>query len=169
MKSKIYVLMLAIFMIAGISANAQSRYSADVDLGYTLTFDKEGISLSDRINFSTTHGVMFNERFFVGAGAGLDYFFDSEGEWYMMPLYANVKGFLPLSEKTSLFASVDVGYSLYLSGYYTVGSGAFYCSPAVGVKLSSFKLQVGYNILSFSDDGFSDSVGAMQFKIGYVF
>lgn len=169
MKTRIYLLMLAFFMFASLSANAQARYSAEVDLGYSLTFEKYGVDLSDRINLTTTHGVMFNERLFVGAGVALDYFYSSNGDWFMMPLYGNVKGFLPLSEKTSLFASVDVGYSLYLSGEDTVGSGAFYCCPSVGLKLNSFKLQVGYDILSFSGGVGSESVGAIQFKVGFMF
>ena len=50
-----------------------------------------------------------------------------------------LKGFLPLSEKTSIFASADVGYTIGFENDYGESISCFYCCPAVGVKLNKFK------------------------------
>lgn len=160
MKVKRLLVILTVLMITAVSANAQNRYSADVDFGYTLGFEKWGLETNDRIHMTTTHGVMFDEKLFVGAGVGVEYAYDSE--FWMLPLYSNVKGFLAVSNKTSLFASVDLGYLIYLSEYSE--DDAFYFCPGVGVKVGKLKLQAGYSLLS-------DKItfGGMQFKVGFIF
>ena len=164
MKTKRFLIILAMFMIAGLSANAQSRYSGEVDFGYSLSFEKFGIEMSDRINVSTTHGVMFNERFFLGAGAGLDYAYETDVEVFMIPVYANVKGFLPISEKSSVFASADIGYTIGIENDYGNSVSCFYCCPSIGLKMNKFKIQVGYSMLVDLV-----TIGAMQFKVGFTF
>lgn len=161
MKTKRFLIILAMFMIAGFSANAQSRYSGEVDLGYSLSLN-EIFDLGDRVGVSTTHGILLNERLFLGAGVGVDY--DYDFEQIMMPVYANLKGFLPLSEKTSIFASADIGYTIGFDNDYGESIGCFYCCPAVGVKLNKFKVQVGYSMLV---DVLT--CGCMQFKVGFTF
>ena len=159
MKTKRFLIILAMFMIAGFSANAQSRYSGEVDFGYSLSLDE----VFDQVGVSTTHGISINERLFLGAGVGVNYAYDIEQ--VMMPVYANLKGFLPLSEKTSFFASADVGYTIGFDNDYLGGSvSGFYCCPAVGVKLNKFKVQVGYSMLVDYI-----TLGCMQFKVGFAF
>lgn len=162
MKTRIYLLMLAFFMFAGFSANAQSRYSAEVDIGYTMAVGDIDF-VGDRVNISTTHGVNINERFFIGAGAMYDYYYDIEAS--MLPVYANLKAFANISQKSAGFISCDIGYSISLDG----GNGGFYCCPGAGIKLGSFKIQAGYSMLKASSNNSSTTLGAVQFKVGFMF
>ena len=55
------------------------------------------------------------------------------------PTFANVKGYLPFSEKKALFASTSVGYCFGLTR-----SGAFFVQPGIGTRFNKFKIELDY-------------------------
>ena len=160
---KILSFVVAFFMFGIASSYAQSvEYQGEVDLGYSFGIGDFGI---DRINLHTVQGAKIGDHFSLGAGLGVDWYYNEYGSDIMLPIYLNAKGYLPVSDKFSPFASLDLGYGV---GVTTNASG-FYWSPSIGIKYSKLKVQIGYVSQSLSDSGVSVSMSAFQFKVGLVF
>ena len=85
-----------------------------------------------------------------------------------IPVYLNVKGYLPTSSKVTPYASFDIGGGFGASEYVKGLSGVMLC-PAVGVKIGMFKAQLGYNVQKISESGVSINFSALQLKAGVVF
>ena len=85
----------------------------------------------------------------------------------LIPVFINFKGFLPVSALVSPYASCDIG------GGFGVGDisglSGFMCTPAVGVQVGMFQVQVGYALQQFSEEGIGLSCNAVQFKLGVNF
>ena len=123
-----------------------------------------GIFPTDRVNLHTIQGIQVGKYFSTGLGLGLDYyheFYDS-GE-LVVPIYLNLKGYLPVSEKVSPYFSFDIGVGVGATEGVSGFSG-MYCTPAIGVKAGKFKAQLGYNIQRVSEDGFGINANAVQIK-----
>ena len=136
---KIKSILVVLLMLVATTSYAQSevKYQGEVDLGYSLGVGNFGL---DRVNLHTVHGAKINKNFSLGAGLGVDYYFNGgEGE-IMMPLYVNAKAYLPVNTKFSPYASIDLGYGIGVTSEF----GGFYWSPAVGIKYNKFKFQIGY-------------------------
>lgn len=166
MKAKVLLILAVLLSVFTLNSQAQSesKYLGEIDLGYSIG---TGISSVDLVSFYTTHGVKFNDYLSVGAGIGIDYYFPPDIDNIVcMPIYANIKGYLPTSSKVKPFASLDIGYGVMFDEYI---SGGVYISPSVGIKVNKLKIQFGYHSQKATDDGFGASAGAIQFKIGLMF
>lgn len=159
-------ILVALFMLSMTTSYAQDgiKYQGEVDLGYSIGV---GTFNANRVNLHTIHGAKINKNFSVGLGIGLDYYHEGEGD-LMMPIFANAKGYYPVTEKFSPYASLDLGYGVGVTEG-TSGLGGFYWSPAIGIKYDKFKFQIGYTSQSLSESGFSVNMGAVQFKVGLAF
>ena len=62
------------------------------------------------------NGARFNQYLSAGLGIGLDYYYYRKDSFLSLPLFANVKGYLPISDIVNLYASLDCGYAFSLSG-----------------------------------------------------
>ena len=172
------------------TANAQTfpavKYSGDINLSYATSTNGVKIKQS---NIRTTHGINVNENFFFGMGTGIDMFDIKENNElkYSIPLYANIKGFLPVSQKTKLFLSLDLGESF---GIGDINEAKIvFMTPMIG---SSFKvgeqnkainLSMGYNYANFltvdenNSDGGNNSLmtniaatsGSFIFRVAFQF
>ena len=134
----------------------------------------------------TVHGVSLSNYLFVGAGLGLQYYAGECGEealdywvkikegktsWDMVaiPLFANIKFFVPLNEELKPFTTLSLGGTIiacssgtffddqtrYIEDYYTdkVGrngttydhkiKGGFYCDWGVGVEYKRWSFAIG--------------------------
>lgn len=161
--------LMAIAVLSVCSVNAQDtpvKYQGEVDLGYSV-----GVGTWDfsRLNVHTVQGVKIGKYFSTGVGVGIDYYFSNDildaagiGGQVMIPIYLNMKGYLPVSESISPYISLDLGGGI---GVQDLASG-FLVTPSVGVKIGKFKVQVGYTSQSFND---GVSSGAVQFKVGMMF
>ena len=143
--------LMAIAVLSVCSVNAQDtpvKYQGEVDLGYSV-----GVGTWDfsRLNVHTVQGVKIGKYFSTGVGGQV-----------MIPIYLNMKGYLPVSESISPYISLDLGGGI---GVQDLASG-FLVTPSVGVKIGKFKVQVGYTSQSFND---GVSSGAVQFKVGMMF
>ena len=99
-----------------------------------------------------------------------------------LPVFANVKGYLPVSDKASLFASLDCGYSVSLKdeseGSEYIKMKGFLITPAIGASISvaerkSVNLSICYNSQKYeygiAGYRFTDKANSIGFKIGYSF
>ncbi len=162
---KIKSLLLSLCLLGATTSFAQDteiKYQGEVDLGYSFGV---GTFSLDRVNLHTVHGAKINQYFSLGAGLGLDYYYSDGESEIMMPIYVNAKGYLPVNEKFSPYASLDLGYGIGVTTEY----GGFYWSPAVGIKYNKFKFQIGYSNQRISESGIGFDMGAVQFKIGIAF
>lgn len=147
-------------------AQVSARYQGEVDLGYSVGV---GDFSTGRVNLHTVQGVMVEKYFSAGLGLGIDYYheFYDKGELFV-PIFLNMKGYLPVTEKLSPFISLDLGYGAGATAGVS-GCGGFLWSPSLGLRYQRFKFQVGYTSQNVSEDGFGISMNAIQFKLGVVF
>lgn len=180
MKKITISLTIALLAIVG-TANAQNskvKYQGDVQVGYSIGI---GTLASDRINIHMINGVRINKYVSVGLGLGLDcyhsydwYLNDYVGPELMMPIFLNARGYLPVSQKTDLFLSVDLGCSVGLTAGVT-GMSGFMMTPAIGAsfdvgKSKAIALSLGYNYQSWASAGLlSVNADAITLKVGFTF
>ena len=160
-------LLFAVVFVAISSASAQTpiKYQGEVDLGYSLGV---GTFATGRINIHTIHGAKFGEYFSAGVGIGTDLYHEG-GLDVMIPIFLNLKGYLPTQSIVTPYLSFDIGAGVGASEYVSGLSGMM-MTPAVGIKVGKFiKAQLGYNVQKISESGVSVNMNAMQFKVGVVF
>ena len=161
---KLFLLMAATIFASTVFAQTPIKYQGEVDLGYSIG---AGTFAADRVNLHTIHGAKFGNHFSAGLGLGLDYYHEGEGE-IIVPIYLNVKGYLPVSKKVSPYLSFDIGVGVGASEYVS-GLSGLYCMPTIGIKAGHFKVQFGYNVQKLSEDGISVSFNAIQLRLGVAF
>lgn len=163
---KRFFLLLVVAVISASSAFAQTpiKYQGEVDLGYSVGV---GEFATGRVNIHTIHGAKFGDYFSAGLGVGVDLYTEG-GTDVMVPIYLNLKGYLPTNSKVTPYASFDIGAGIGASEYVSGLSGML-ITPAVGIKVGMFKAQIGYNVQKISDSGVSVNFNAVQFKVGVVF
>lgn len=142
--------------------------------GYKGMFDLcYGIGVGDlessRFGITTVQGYQFNPYLFVGAGLGVNYYYDDDG--VNIPIFADARGTLPLNNSVALFFDFRLGYSV-------VDIEGFYMSPSIGVRAgrkSAVTLSLGYEYQScdvWYYDGYSSwygtgNAGAVTFRVGF--
>lgn len=150
-------------------ANAQGlKYQGEVSLGFGAGVGTYNVN---RVPIHTVHGVRLGENFFVGAGIGVDIFSKDGLSGTIIPIFANAKGYLPVSEKVSLLAALDLGYGIGAGDFSSLGG--LYVYPQVGCSLKvapkyALDFTVGYNSQSLSEQGASINMGAIGFKVAFV-
>lgn len=113
-------------------------YKGFVDFGYTFGTGDYGY---DRIEFSTSHGYQFNPYFYLGVGAGLNYF--TSPEICSVPIFANARLTLPINRTINPFFDLKTGYTV------SRDVKGFYLSPSVGARFDigndkAINLSAGY-------------------------
>lgn len=159
-------LLLATTLFA-ISSFAQTpiKYQGEVDLGYSLGV---GTFAAGRINVHTIQGAKIGEYFSAGVGIGADLYHEG-GLDVMIPIFLNLKGYLPTHSIVTPYASFDIGAGIGASEYLSGLSGMM-ITPAIGLRVGKlFKAQLGYNVQKLSESGVSINMNAVQLKIGVVF
>ena len=167
---KFFVAVLAVVSLSAIPVCAQTssvKYQGEIDLGYSIGV---GEWASSRLNIHTIQGMKVCDYFSTGIGLGLDYYTQEDGEVSFIPIYLNMKGYLPVSEKTAPYLSVDLGVGFGVSEAMS-GLSGFYFTPAFGIKADKFKAQIGYNVqrIVYSDYDVSIGANAVQLKVGVMF
>lgn len=163
MKKLLFSALVALLTIGATNAQAPVKYHGEVDLGYSIGV---GTFATGRVNLHTIQGVQVGKYFSTGIGLGLDLY--HEGPELMIPIYLNLKGYLPVAAKVCPYFSFDIGAGIGASTGLSGLSGVTY-TPAVGIKAGRFKAQIGYNAQCLSDSGVSITMGALQLKAGVMF
>ena len=155
----------AVCIVSSASAQTPIKYQGEVDLGYSLGVGEFALG---RVNIHTVHGAKIGDYFSAGIGVGLDMYHDEGTTDIMVPIYLNLKSYLPTNTKITPYASFDIGAGIGASEYVTGLSGT-YLTPAIGMKIGMFKAQLGFNVQKLSESGVSVSMNAVQIKVGVVF
>lgn len=167
---KKYIILFFTLFVLSVSSKAQSQISAkyhgEIDLGYSIGV---GTFSTDRVNIHTVQGVMVGKYFSAGLGLGLDYYHEiyDKGE-LMIPIFLDLKGYIPVTDDLSPFVSFDLGYGIGATDGLKGCDGLLW-SPAIGIRYKHFKFQLGYASQRISEDGFGFDMNAVQFKIGAIF
>lgn len=114
----------------------------------------------------TVHGLKLNKYLSTGIGVGLDFYNSFLSA--MMPVYIDVKGYLPINSRVTPFIALDLGYSIGLTED-LAGHGNLYISPTIDLKYKKFSYQIGYTGQRFSDEDTNFFVNMLQFKVAYTF
>ena len=167
MKKILFIVTMMLVTSYGISAQeVKTKYQGEFDLSYSIG---TGTFSTNRVNIHTIHGTKIGNIFSLGVGFGLDYYHEIyEKRELFIPIFANVKGYLPVNDKFSPFLSLDLGYSVGA----TLGVkdlGGFMWSQAVGIKYDKLKFQIGYTSQELSEDGIGIRMNAIQLMLGIVF
>ena len=164
---KKFLLLTTIAILSAGLAKAQSpvTYRGEIDLGYSFGV---GSLAANRVNIHTVQGLKVGEYFSTGVGIGVDYYHEGDAGEVIVPLYLNLKGYIPTTGKVVPYLSFDVGVGIGASSGLSGLSGV-YLTPAFGINAGKVKVQLGYNMQQLSDSGISLDFNALQIKVGYVF
>lgn len=107
------------------------RYQGEFWLGYG--FRTNGGGSQDYIG--TVHGVRFSKHFFAGVGAEYQHAISRDETFF--PLFANLKGYLPVKESFMPYLSVNAGYAFGLDNIegLNVSAGLGFQSRAIHVTI----------------------------------
>lgn len=137
--------------------------------------------------FTGTFGVKIHDFVFFGAGMGFKHMTHTGSEdsidykitSFMMPLFAEIKAFIPVSDAFAPFVMADLGYGVRLSGEFTIDinsetadtEGGLCYKFGGGVTISDFIIALGYDCQKFGvkyfDKDFTSS--GFFFSLGYAF
>lgn len=155
------------------------RYQGEFAFAYGLAVSEGMGDLVPRIVFETVHGVRINPYLFAGVGLGINYFYkdlyffdgwdiyELGNSGTVLPVFANVKGYLPVSRKVALNLSWDLGAAIGIGGYFNEGT-EFYTSIGPGV---TFGRQSGgvRGDFSIRFQHMGEGLNAILFRIGIGF
>lgn len=131
-----------------------------------------------------TFGAKLNDYLFFGAGVGFKYMTqdmddDVKFNSFMMPLFAEIKAFIPVSDVFMPFVMADFGYGVRLSGelkeeyddFKSDTKGGLCYKFGGGLAIDDFILALGYDCQKFGvkymDEDFKSS--GFFFSVGYAF
>lgn len=149
------------------SAKGLVAYQGEIDFGYALGVGKES---SGRASLHTIQGISIGKYLSTGFGTGFDYHhnFDDSSEM-VVPMYLNIKGYLPTGKSICPYLSCDVGASIGVTDTLDNDCG-LYIAPAVGFVWKILKVQVGYNLQNLNNIDLGKlSMNSVQLKVGFVF
>lgn len=164
MKRFTLYLLATLLMVVSADAKGKVKYHSDYSLGLGLSFDDD---TSGRVSLHTIQGIKVGKCFSTGIGVGGDLFFEDD-TYVFVPVYLNIKGYLPISKRVTPYLSVDIGENFGVTNNIK-GVKGLYCTPAVGIYLGRFKVQVGYNIQRLSSDGYKFNSDGLQVRFGFAF
>ena len=155
------------------------RYQGEIAFAYGLPLSEGTADLFPRIAFETVHGVRICPYAFVGAGFGINYFYQelyaSDG-WRIyelnsggtiLPIFVNAKAYLPTGRKSALYLSWDLGAAMGIGGYFSSGT-EFYTSIGPGISFGRQNKGVrGDFSIRFQHIG--TGLNALLFRIGLGF
>lgn len=169
---RILLLFALVCAVFGASAQSpESGYRSYVDLGHSFA-TKGDTYYYDRseshFDVSTSHGYMFNKTFYVGGGVGLTSMYSWGFEILALPVFADVRGYLPTKGVARPYVGLRTGVSCGLTlviGGPTMSTG-FYLNPSLGVEIDRVDLSLSY--VKQEHCAYDMGEGVM-FRIGYRF
>jgi len=175
MKRSLILAFLTVMVIVPATAQVRVKYHGEIKAGDSIGV---GSYAKNRVNLYTIQGVKIGEYFSTGLGLGLDWYRGLYAEYWekqgkpdmgelAMPIYLNVKGYLPVNEKVAPYLTFDIGYGIGLTEGLD-GFGGLYLTPGVGIKAGHFKAEVGFNVQRIVDV-VNVNANALKLAIGYIF
>ena len=175
MKKLLLFVVGAVLTISAVSAQ-NVKYQGEVNVGYSIGV---GTAPVNRANLNTIQGVKVGDYFSIGAGLGLDWWKGLYADYWQgqgkadrgelsVPIFLNVKGYLPVNERVAPYLSFDVGYNAGLTEGLE-GFGGLLLTPAAGVMIGHFKVEAGITIQKVADNLLNINANAIKLGVGYVF
>lgn len=161
---KIFITLIALILCGTEYANSQATmgFRGFVDATYTVGVGERGNGY-DRAGIMTSYGCQVLPQLFVGGGAGINYYGDSQ---IGLPVFAHVRG--DVREGSTPFADIRVGYSF-------KNFEGFYLNPAIGYRFRlndnmGLSLGFGYTMQYAGLGGHGkENCGGMDFRVGIDF
>lgn len=123
--------------------------------GASLTFASFGAGPSVDVEM----GSRIRDFIFVGAGTGLHTVFSRVDGILSLPIYANVKGFIPVRENIMPFLSYSIGPNFFwLPFQYSDTFIYFYTNVGLGVELGHHQVSAGYEYMGVHSGYFKYAV-----------
>lgn len=144
-------------------------YQGEVDAMYAFGMEEE----TNNFNVEIVNGIRFSRYFYAGVGIGALMNFSDEA--VIFPVYLDVKGFFPVSDKMDLVAGLDVGTKL---DYFYDTTGGLMLRPEFGIHFPfteklGLKLSLFYELYSYSmpilDKRIHDKNNMFGLKLGFCF
>ena len=133
---KIFFFSLFLIILASVGVIGQVKYQKEISLGLSiesLFHNNQDTDRSSRVGFHHVSSARISDYFSLGLGIGIDidtkYVFDNTE--YLMPLYLNAKGYLPMND-AYLFLEFSGGHSFGVSEG-SKGMGGILLGPGVGL------------------------------------
>lgn len=170
---KLLLLLVAVISFNMVSAQStNSGYKGTIEAGYSFGVGKV-TEREDKVNLSTSHGYVFNDKVFVGAGVGV-YSLPNRSD-YFFPLFVDARVNVLDYSDIMPFVGIKTGYSIY-SGYFNkIMDGGFYIAPQLGVSFRSpysdisFNVSAEFNVQHFKFMEEMYSVQGLALKLGLEF
>lgn len=138
------------------SKQGQSQSSATYKTGFR-TFLLGGYTFGNkdgaRAELLASLGDQLNNYLFIGGGAGTNYYTDSNYDLFTIPVFANVRGYIPVKSSVRPFVDLKTGYGICTKSEI---KGGTYFNATAGIEISNFTIGIGYSSQVFSIDGVSD-------------
>lgn len=131
-------------------------YKGFVEAGYAVGIGEVSI---DRLELMTSHGYAFNSCFYLGIGAGVEYY--NKAEATAIPVFLDIRASL-LERNVSPSLGMKIGYSF-------DDVEGFYLSPTIGIKVNSFHFGVGYVMQFVNFEDYDMMNEGISFKLSYCF
>lgn len=167
-------------------------YQGELNFGYGLGGKLKYKGESEDAKFSrafieTIHGVRVTQYAFAGMGVGFQYAYDSknlvafdDGGVGMIPIFLDLKGYYPVSEKFAPYVAIDLGYGLPVVGASDPDDpdeklkGGFYASYGIGLNYKKLNFGLGWQHQGFhyedeGEKGDNFSINSFYVKIGVKF
>src|SRR5574344_34001 len=148
------------------TSTTSKGFQSFLEGGYTFG-DKNG----GRLELLTSFGSRVNDIFYVGAGAGVNYYTDAD--IFTIPLYADLRAYIPVNSSISPYIDLKPGYAIGTGDY----KGGLYIDFTAGIEISNFTIGIGYATqalkydinIPYYDVSESFNTGGLTLKVGYAF
>lgn len=175
MKRILFLAVVSAMSVVTAMAQTSVKYHGEINAGYSIGVGSYPVN---RVSLYTIQGIKVGDYFSTGLGLGLDWYkglyaeyWEKQGKADMgelaMPIYLNMKGYLPVNKKVAPYLTFDIGYGIGLTEGLD-GFGGLYITPGVGIKVGHFKAEVGFNVQRIVDV-VNVNANALKLAIGYVF
>lgn len=167
-KSNFFLCILT-FILMPICLEAQDvkhfKYQGEVDMSYSFGMNDE----TNNVNFEIINGIRFTRYFYAGVGFGASTNFSDEA--ILIPIYVDLKGYMPVSSSLDLTAGVDIGTKL--DFFYGTTGGLLFrpefglhfpMKRSVGIKLTMF-----YELYSYRTTVLNAEISSKTNQIGLRF
>lgn len=162
--------------------NHRPRYQGEVGFGFGLGVGRITDAFNtNRLSIETVHGVRVCPNFFAGAGLSYNLFYtdlplrDEYGNPHgtytsagIVPAFANFKGYCPLTEKLSLYLSLDLGAAFGVCGYFEENETEFYTCVGPGISFGKAGRSARGD-LSVRFQHMGENLNAVLFRVAFGF
>lgn len=169
---KRFLMVLAAVLITATAVQAQGgKYHGEIYIGGGYGIGKTPASY---LQAHTVHGAIFGNWFALSLGTGVDLYTNDfakikdvneikDGKM-MVPVFADIKFYIPTRSKFDPFFMFDGGYTFEAKDLKDKG---LMVNAGLGFKAGAFALSVGYHVQQLGKEKLDFANGAVQLRLGF--